>query len=294
MPTRLPDTKERIREALERHGLRPHKRFGQNFLGDPAVLDRIVAASGVGAGSVALEVGPGLGGLTERLLGAGALVVAVEIDHGLARALRAELASEALVLVEGDVLGARGRIAEDVSAALAAAIEKRGAAGFDVVSNLPYGISSPFLASLLVPPGPPLSATLTLQSEFADVLLGRPGTDAYSALSVAAQTFFDVTRAFGVARGAFHPAPDVDSAVVRLAPRMRAGPDPESFGRFVQKLFQGRRKALSTTVGPLLGKPSAAAREWLQANGFDPLARVDALPPERLAALFGAVVSSRS
>jgi 16S rRNA (adenine1518-N6/adenine1519-N6)-dimethyltransferase len=290
-----PDSKDAIRAALERLGLRPHKRFGQNLLGDAAVLDRIVAASGVGPRSVVLEVGPGLGALTERLLAAGAAVVAVEIDRGLVRALRESLAAkEPLVLLEADVMGAKGRLADAVGTALRDEIARAGAAGFEVVSNLPYGLSSPFLASLVAPPGPPLRATLMLQDEFADVLVARPSTEAYSALSVFVQTFFEVRRAFGVGRSAFHPAPDVDSAVVALVPREAPAPAPDAFGGFVRRLFQGRRKALGTTVGPVLGMRSAGARAWLAEAGFDPLARVEALPPPRIVALFEAVISSQA
>jgi 16S rRNA (adenine1518-N6/adenine1519-N6)-dimethyltransferase len=102
---------------------------------------------------------------------------------------------------------------------------------------------------------------------------------------VFAATFFDVKRELGVPRHAFFPQPDVDSAVVTLVPKPPKGIDPDAFTRFVQKLFQGRRKALSTSLRALV--PDAAA--WLAAAGFDPKARVDALPPARIVDLFAKV-----
>lgn len=281
----VPDSKEAIRSALAAGGLHPHKRFGQHFLADPALLDRIVLVSGAGPSSVVLEVGPGLGGLTARLLAKGALVVAVEIDHGLARRLARELRSPDLVLVEGDAMAGKGRLSAEASVAVEAAVARRKARGFEVVSNLPYGLSSPFVASLMSAPGPPLRATLMLQTEFVAALAARASSEEYSALSVFAATFFDVKRELAVPRHAFFPQPDVDSAVVTLVPKPPKGIDPAAFSRFVQKLFQGRRKALSTSLRAVV--PDAAS--WLAAAGFDPKARVDALPPARIVDLFAKV-----
>jgi len=257
---------------------------------DAAVLERIVAKSGVGPSSVVLEVGPGLGTLTATLLGAGALVVAAEIDRGLIKHLAQAFSGiEDFVLVEGDAMARRGRLADGVLRALADALARRKAPGFHVVSNLPYGISTSFLASLAFEPGPPIRATVMLQSEVAAVLLARASTDAYSALSVFAGTYFDVRREFEVGRHAFFPQPDVDSTVVSLAPKAGDHPPPASFGLFVQKLFQGRRKALATTLRGLLPAGPGIAKGVLDRAGVDPSDRVDALDPARIAALFRAV-----
>jgi 16S rRNA (adenine1518-N6/adenine1519-N6)-dimethyltransferase len=290
--TGLPESKDEIRAALARAGLRPHKRFGQHFLGDAAVLDRIVAASGAGPSSVVLEVGPGLGALTGRLLATGAAVVAVEIDHGLARELRAAQPAGDLVLLEQDAMAKKGRLAEEVAAALLAAEARRGARGFEVVSNLPYGISSSFLLALMSEPGPPLRATVMLQAEVAAALTAKPSSEEYSALSVSCQVFFAAKREMQVGRHAFFPPPDVDSTVVTLVPRERPGVAAAPFLPFVQKLFQGRRKALSTTMKPWI--PGAgSARAWLEARGFDPGVRIDALAPARIVELFAKVAEAR-
>jgi 16S rRNA (adenine1518-N6/adenine1519-N6)-dimethyltransferase len=287
----VPDSKDEIRAALARAGLHPLKRFGQHFLADAAVLDRIVTASGAGPSSVVLEVGPGLGGLTARLLSAGAAVVAVEIDHGLARELRTSLVSPDFILLEQDVMGKKGRLADEVGAALLSCAERRGTRGFEVVANLPYGISSPFLLALAAEPGPPLRATVMLQTEVADALAAKPSSEEYSALSVSCQVFFAVTKAFKVGRQAFFPSPDVDSTVVTLLPRTGADV-PEKFGEFVQKLFQGRRKALSTTLKPWLPAEIGGAREWLAGAGVDPGTRVEALSPAGILDLYRRVLEA--
>jgi 16S rRNA (adenine1518-N6/adenine1519-N6)-dimethyltransferase len=289
----IPASRHEVRALLDDLGLHPHKRFGQNFLADPGVLDRIVDRSGAGAGSVVLEVGPGLGTLTSRLLLRGASVIAAEIDRGLARRLREVFADDArFVLVEGDVLGARSRLSEAVAQAVRSALDGSDAGGFRVVSNLPYGISSAFLTSLAFDPGPPLLATVMLQAEVASLLRAAPRGEDYSALGVFVQTYFDVTRDFDVGRHAFFPEPDVDSTVVTLSPRGGSAPDPASFSVFVQALFQRRRKTLAASLGAMLATGAGAARARVAEAGFDPTARVEELSPARIADLFAAFGSA--
>jgi 16S rRNA (adenine1518-N6/adenine1519-N6)-dimethyltransferase len=291
---RVPGSKEAVRAALDALGLSPHKRFGQNFVADRAVLERIVDRSGAGPASVVLEVGPGLGTLTSVLLARVAVVVAVEIDHGLARNLREVFAGEPrFVLVEGDVMAGKGRLADEAATAVLDAVSRAGAPGFDVVSNLPYGISSSFLAALASPPGPPLSATVMLQAEVADVLLARPSTESYSALTAFVRTYFEVRRELEVGRHVFFPQPDVDSTVVRLLPKAGTVPPPGPFGAFLQALFQSRRKAIGTTLRGLLPPGTPPARAWLATAGFDAGARVESLAPERIAELFALVERDR-
>jgi 16S rRNA (adenine1518-N6/adenine1519-N6)-dimethyltransferase len=286
----VPRSRQEVRALLAQLGLRPHKRFGQNFLADRGVLERIADRAGVDSSSVVLEAGPGLGTLTATLLDRGALVVAAEIDRGLAGHLRGVFHDcPELVLVEGDVMGGKGRISEGVASALREAVRLRAAPGFRVASNLPYGISTSFLTSLAFAPGPPLRATLMLQLEVARVLGAREGTDDYSALSVFAQTYFRVRPEFEVGRHAFFPEPDVDSAVVSLDPGEAPAPDPAEFSRFVQRLFQGRRKAIATSLRTELGEPAAQGRARLSRAGFDPGSRVDGLAPARIVELFLAI-----
>ncbi|HYC79383.1 MAG TPA: 16S rRNA (adenine(1518)-N(6)/adenine(1519)-N(6))-dimethyltransferase RsmA [Planctomycetota bacterium] len=288
MTGRAPDTPSSVKAALAASGLSPLHRFGQNFLVEPGLLDRIAALSGVGPGDVVLEVGPGLGGLTERLLDAGALIVAVEIDHGLARRLRETFAGEPrLRLIEGDVLAGGRALDPRIGPALEAAKRETGAAGWSVAANLPYGVTSPFLLALLGPPGPPRRITVMVQREVGDVLLARPGSDDYGTLSVASATYWRATRALAVGREAFYPRPDVASAVMTLEPREGDAPPPGPFLDFVRGLFQSRRKALRSSLRRMLGD-DARVDAVLAAAGTAPEARADGVPPETLAALFRA------
>ncbi len=220
---------------LRRAGLAPKKSWGQNFLSDIGLLDRIAAAAALQPGDVAVELGAGLGHLTERLLATGARVVAVERDRDLAVLLRRELP------------------AAQVVEANAATVSIREVAGGPavVVGNLPYHLSSRILFHVLAQRADLVRLVFTLQAEFADRLAAGPGSRTYGALSVQAQALCEVERLFTIPAGAFHPRPEVDSAVVRLAPhaipraRLAGGP---AFDRTVRAAFGQRRKTLANAL----------------------------------------------
>ncbi len=285
---RVPATPREIRDALAAAGLTAHKRFGQNFLGDARVLDRIMEQASITPGELVLEVGPGLGVLTARLLAAGARLIAVEIDHGLARQIRATFGNHPrLTLIEGDVLDGKQALSRLVLDALRESAPSASSAGFSVVANLPYSISSPFLIGLLAPPGPPRRATVMLQREVADVLMARPGSDEYSALSLLAQVFVNVRRAFDVGPSAFHPRPEVDSSVVVIEPRSDVAIPFRPFLEFSRRLFQQRRKALRSSLVMRFGITAAEAVAALSAAGLTADDRVDNVDAAALVRLFG-------
>jgi 16S rRNA (adenine1518-N6/adenine1519-N6)-dimethyltransferase len=290
---RPPDTPSTVKAALAALGLAPLKRFGQNFLVDPRVLDRVAATSEAGPGDVVVEVGPGLGGLTARLHDRGVELIAVEIDHGLARHVRESFSGEPRFrLLERDVLDGGRTLAPELTAAVA---ERRAALGpattWRVAANLPYGVTSPFLLSLLDPAcGPPCRTTVMIQSEVGDVLVARPGSDAYSVLSLAAAIYWRASRLFDVGPEAFFPRPDVDSCVAALVPRGGPTPPPGPFLDFARTLFQSRRKALRSSLRRACPEVAAeAADEALRAAGLAATDRVDGVDPERIAALFSAL-----
>lgn len=285
---RAPATPSAVRAALDAAGLAPLRRFGQNFLVDPRTLDRAADAAGVGPGDVVLEVGPGLGALTERLLDRGARVVAVEIDHGLAARLRTCFAGEArLDLVEGDVL-AGGRALDPAVVAALARARAEGDGTWRVAANLPYGVTSPFLLALLDAAGPrPRRTTVMIQREVADVLAAPPGSPDYSVLALAARVYWRVARVLDVGPEAFFPRPEVDSCVVAIEPAAE-GPPPGPFLDFARGLFQSRRKTLRASLRRRVADP-ARAEAALAAAGLRPEDRVDGAPPERIVALFRAL-----
>lgn len=232
-PERLaPPTPGQLRRLMSAERLRPRKSLSQNFLTDPAALDAIVEAAALKPGDNVVEVGPGLGVLTRRLLAAGASVLAVELDARLAEYLRRELAEvDRFELIEADALALHPR-------------EMFPGQPFKLVANIPYHITSPLLHAFLEGERPPELTVLLVQSEVAERVAAPPGQMSY--LSVFVQ---NVTAAEVVARvpaAAFEPAPEVDSAVLRLRRRDRPAVPPgdgrETLYRVVQAGFRQRRK----------------------------------------------------
>ena len=232
-----------VRRQLREEGLRPRRSLSQNFLADPDVLQSILDLAAPGPGRRVLEIGPGLGILTGGLLAAGAAVTAVELDARLAdrlARLHAEAIAEGrLCLVHGDVLD------QEVGSLVAPP--------FDVVANVPYHITSPILHRLLGATPRPERLVLMLQREVAERISAAPGAMSY--LSVFVQYHANVRVAFVVPRGAFEPAPDVDSAIVEVVPldalgeRPRlAAPEEELLWRLVQAGFRERRKKLHNVL----------------------------------------------
>lgn len=288
---RAPDSREAISKTLSERGLSPLHRRGQNFLVRPGVLDRVVEVLEVASGDLVLEVGPGCGGLTERLLLASARVIAVEVDVGLAEVVADLLGSETgLTLIRCDVMERKSALAAEVVDALDAA----GAAdGWKVCANLPYQISSPFLSACALHPTPPSRLVVTLQKEVGDVLRASPGDGAYSPLSFLAGLAWQVTRVESVSAAGFWPRPQVDSVVMRLdqAPQ-RSVPLRETVA-FARRLFQARRKTLRKTVpGALDGArhPVPDVDRLLASAGLTGDDRIDAVEPHAIERLYASAV----
>jgi 16S rRNA (adenine1518-N6/adenine1519-N6)-dimethyltransferase len=250
-PERLvPPTPGQLRRLIADQRLRPRRSLSQNFLTDAAALDDIVEAAELEPGDRVVEVGPGLGVLTRRLLAGGASVLAVELDARLAGWLRRELGGlPEFELVEGDVLGFDPSLAFPGQP-------------FKVVANIPYHITSPLLHAFLEGPRPAELVVVLVQAEVADRVAAPPGRMSY--LSVFVQNVAEATIVARVPAAAFEPAPKVDSAVLRL--RRRAAPvvpvgKRESFYRLVQAGFRQRRKQLHNA----LARELPLVREALEA-----------------------------
>lgn len=212
---------------------RPRKRFGQNFLRAPHVVEKILAAAGLTPGERVMEIGPGLGALTDRLLESGALVLACEVDRDLAAALESRGAANLTVHL-GDVLKADWP-------------ELLAAPPYKLVANLPYNISSQVLFKILEHRALFGRLVLMFQQEVGDRLLAAPNTRDYGILSVLVQNWFEVTRVVKVAPGCFHPPPKVESVVLRFDPRpqpLAPVADEEAFRCLVKAVFGQRRKTL--------------------------------------------------
>jgi 16S rRNA (adenine1518-N6/adenine1519-N6)-dimethyltransferase len=233
-----PPTPGQLRRLLRDEGLRPRKSLSQNFLSDPEALDAIIAAAELRPGDRVAEVGPGLGVLTRRLLAAGAEVLAVELDPRLADYLRRELGEvPGFQLIEADALHLHPR---DVFPGQS----------FKLVANIPYHITSPLLHAFLDGERPPELAVLLVQAEVAERVAAEPGRTSY--LSIFAQNVAAAEVVARVPAAAFEPAPEVDSAVLRLRRRERPtippGAEREPFYRIVQAAFRQRRKQIHNAL----------------------------------------------
>ena len=237
----------------------PRRRFGQNVLVSPGVIRKIVDAIAPQPGDRVVEIGPGLGALTEPLLAALDHLHVVEIDRDLIARLRRRFDAGRLTIHEGDAL------AFDFAAL---------GPGLRVVGNLPYNISTPLLFHLADAADAVRDMHFMLQKEVVDRMVAEPGGGDYGRLSVMLQYRFDMERLFVVPPGAFQPAPQVDSAIVRLLPRPARALAARDFGRFsklVTTAFGQRRKMLRNN---LRGLADEAA---LLAVGIAPTARAEEL-----------------
>lgn len=253
-----------LREVIAAYGLSAEKSLGQNFLLDARLLDRIARVPGDLDGASVYEVGPGPGGLTRALLGAGARVVAVERDRRCLVPL-GELASAVegrLQVIEGDAL-------EQDEQTLAGE-------GAHIVANLPYNVGTALLVRWLSEERwPPWWASLTLmfQKEVAERIVATPDSDAYGRLAVLAQWRSRARIAFGVNRAAFVPPPKVMSAVVHIVPaEAPEGVSVRTLERITAAAFGQRRKMLRQS---LKGVPGALAA--LERLGIDPTRRAETL-----------------
>ena len=254
---------------------RPRKRFGQHFLHDPAVIERIAAAIAPGSGQALVEIGPGRGALTRRLLESdcGSLD-AIEIDRDLAARLREELRGDSrFCLHDADALRT------DFGA-----LARQRRRPLRVVGNLPYNISTPLLFHLLESVHDILDLHVMLQREVIARMAAQPGDRAYGRLTVMLSPWVEVERLFDVGPGAFHPPPQVWSAVARLAVRAEpAFPLSPAFPAIVAAAFAHRRKTLRNALRGL------ATAEQIESCGVDPSARPETVSPALFNAIAGTV-----
>jgi len=248
--------RKELLSLLDFLGMRPGRGLGQNFLLDDNLLDAIVRDSAVSPGEVVLEVGPGFGVLTQKLLEAGAKVYAVEFDHRIAEYLRGAIQHQDFHLTE-----------EDAARADYAKVLPQGP--FRAIANLPYSISSIFVVRMLELPEPPVSMTFMLQKEMAERLAASLRCGAYGALSVRTQLVYDVRILRTVVPEVFFPPPEVDSAVAQFT---RKTPLPDAGLRrylpgVVKTVFAQRRKQIGKVLGQMYGKERALAA--LEACGLD-------------------------
>jgi 16S rRNA (adenine1518-N6/adenine1519-N6)-dimethyltransferase len=275
------------RALLEKYGLRAKKSWGQNFLGDEAILDDIARLAAPRPGDPVVELGAGLGHLTARLLARRARVVAVERDRDMARVLRGEL-GERIVLLEADAARVDyGEIRRVVDATSTPTATSTPPPKLAVVGNLPYHLTSPILFSLLDQLEHVARAVFLLQREVAERLAAPPGSRDWGLASVLLQREADVSVERIVPPGAIVPPPKVESAV--LCALFRAPTDaiaqPERFRRLVKAGFAQRRKTLRNALDAARIAPPERLAQALAHAGVDPGRRGETLTVAEWAAI---------
>lgn len=259
---------------LKRFGIRMSKKLGQNFLIDEHVVESIVNAANIIQGDAVLEIGPGIGTLTQGLAEAGAAVTAVEIDRRLIEVLAKTLEGyENIRVVHGDIL--RIDIGKEVAAPR-----------YKVVANLPYYITTPIIMGLLEAHMPVDILVTMVQKEVAQRMVAVPGTKDYGSLSVAVQYYTKPEIMFVVPPASFIPPPAVDSAVIRCTVREKPPVEVNEriFFRVVKAAFAQRRKTLSNTL-KTTGVPADTLKVILEKAGIDGGRRGETLSLEEFAAI---------
>lgn len=260
---------------LKAFGLRMSKKLGQNFLIDASIVQGIVDAAEIQPGERVLEIGPGIGTLTQGLAEAGAEVTAVELDKKLPAVLAETLkAYDNVTIVPGDIL--KVNIPEIM-----------GEGPFKVAANLPYYITTPILMTLLERHLPITRMVTMVQKEVAERMIAKPGSRTYGALSVAVQYYTEPEIVLDVPPRSFIPAPEVDSVVI--ACKVRETPavdvmDEKMFFRVVKAAFGQRRKTLSNALKGG-GLPKEQVRDAMEAAGIDPTRRGETLSLNEFAKL---------
>ncbi|MGG4142008.1 16S rRNA (adenine(1518)-N(6)/adenine(1519)-N(6))-dimethyltransferase RsmA [Paenibacillus algorifonticola] len=273
-------TPKRTKEIIAKYGFSFKKSLGQNFLIDQNILNNIVSAAELDETKGALEIGPGIGALTQRLAAVAGTVTAVEIDNRLIPILHDIFEGEEKVgIVHGDVL----------KLDLKQLFEERfsGVTGVSVVANLPYYVTTPILMKLLEERLPLENIVVMIQKEVAQRMAAKPGGKEYGSLSVAVQYYCEPKLVCTVPHTVFIPQPNVDSAVIKLALRDKPAvdvPDEAHFFRVVQASFAQRRKTLYNNLTALVGKEQREAlTTLLQGLAIDPARRGETLSLEEFA-----------
>lgn len=258
-----------IKALLNEMGHRPNKGLGQNYLIDGNIIGIIIHAAELSPSDTLLEIGPGLGALTQALLATGAPLTAVEKDPAMARHIHHTF--EGVTLLEEDVLDV------DLAELFVGGVNK-------IVANLPYSVGSRFIVDALEAAPLPEKMVFMVQKEVADRLTAQPGSKAYGPLAIWSQLNYDVKNVKNVSPNCFMPAPKVWSAIVRFEKRatpLAEVPDYTRFKRLVKTVFTQRRKQ----IGSNLRNNLPEFFQGLEKAGIDPSTRPEQIPIEQWAAL---------
>ncbi|HLV43364.1 MAG TPA: 16S rRNA (adenine(1518)-N(6)/adenine(1519)-N(6))-dimethyltransferase RsmA [Aggregatilineales bacterium] len=267
-----------IWDVLNQLGIQPKKSLGQNFMVEPNALRRMAEAAQVGPDDAVLEIGAGLGALTDVLAEQARRVVAIEVDDRFVPFLRSRYTRLPHVeIVRADILDADP-----------AELMGEDAGQYKVVANVPYYITSAILRHLLESGAPPSLIVMTVQREVAERIIAQPGS--MSLLAVSVQYYGKPSLVTRLSAANFYPRPDVESAIVRVEPH-KAGPplppeEAEPFFRVVRAGFSQPRKQIKNSLAAGLHTDPARATAWLEAAGIDPRRRPETLSLDEWLAIY--------
>lgn len=276
-----------IKSILTRHGFTFSKKLGQNFLINPTVCPKIAEMGNACEGFGVIEIGPGIGVLTNELCKRAEKVVAIELDSRLLPILAETLGEHKnLKIINADVLKVDlKKLINDEFSGLKVA----------VCANLPYYITSPIVMKLLEDRLPIESITTMVQREAADRLCAPLGSREAGAVTVAVSFYSEAKKLFNVSRGSFMPSPQVDSAVIKLDIRENTPfvSDEEFFFKMVRGMFSQRRKTLLNCVSGTLGIEKQTASAAIESAQIKPTARPEELKMEDMLRLCEALIEAR-
>lgn len=268
-----------VKEILTKYDLMPKKGLGQNFLMDRNILHKIIASLHLTGTEYVVEIGPGLGVLTQQLTQYAKGVFAVDMDTRLEKVLAETCAGRDNLRIKfADVLKT------DLETSLMQAFDLPEVPPFLVCANIPYNITTPIIFQLLEDCPHLVSATLMMQKEVAERLVAKKDTKSYGRLTLTAGYFAQTERVLTVSRNCFHPAPQVDSAVVRLTPYVQKplqAHDEKQLRRLFAAAFQQRRKTILKTFSTFFGCPRETMEQALQELSLSPQARPENLTLEQ-------------
>ncbi len=250
-----------IKELLQKYGAAPSKTMGQNFLIDKNILQKILEAADIQPDETIVEIGPGIGILTQALAARAKKVITIEKDRAMVEILQETLKDAGNVQVlHGDILETDIKLPKK----------------YKVVANVPYYITSPIIRMFLEGKNPPQLMVLMVQKEVAQRICQKPPE--MSLLSVSVQYYAVPKIIWTVSRGCFWPSPNVDSAIIAITPQKQIGKtDPDAFFRIVKAGFSHPRKQLLNNLSTTLKKERQETETWLLENNLNPLQRAETL-----------------
>ncbi len=274
------------KNLMKKYGLFPKKRLGQNFLLDRNVLTKIADSCAITPDQYLVEIGPGLGGLTQELAARSRGVLSIEIDNSLEPALK-ELASENtnVKFLFRDVLKV------DIEAEIQSAFELDEMVSYQVCANIPYNITTPILFQLLENCPHMQAATLLMQKEVGQRLLAVPGNKEYGRLTLTTAYYADVQHVMNVSRNCFYPQPEVDSSVIKIIPQRSKKVlvnHEEVFRDLLRAAFQKRRKTILNITSSFFKLDKGVAESKLRELGLAANLRPENLSIEDVARLVNA------